>query len=45
MAYTNRNHFKVRFEQTDEELQKALETKLQLLAKDAYKEITLHDKY
>ena len=42
MAYTNRNHFKVRFEQTDEELQKALETKLQLLAKDAYKEITLH---
>ena len=23
MAYTNRNHFKVRFEQTDEELQKA----------------------
>ena len=42
MAWTNRNIHKTRFEQTEEELQKALETKLQLLAKDAYREITLH---
>ena len=42
MAHTNRNMFKVRMEQSDEDLQKAFKTKLHLLADDAYEQITLH---